>query len=164
LSEIPGFDRRMLVADVGRSIAADLTYYPADVARDALEMALGLVGDDDVARARGETALIETSHDPRRGVLSGAASRFVAAIVLGIGLVFVLLVGWPRAEDGRRVDGRAGERAGTVVVDPKTGRYDAYDEHSRRTEYGRVTEGPSGALRVDRYEVDGRRVGEKRRR
>jgi hypothetical protein len=47
-------------------------------------------------------------------------------------------------------------RAGYIIVDPKTRRFDTYDTKSRRTGWGTITQ-DSGT--VDAYDRDGNRVG-----
>jgi hypothetical protein len=47
-------------------------------------------------------------------------------------------------------------RAGYIIVDPKTKRFDTYDTRSKRTGWGTITR-ESGAIHV--YDKDGNRVG-----
>ena len=47
-------------------------------------------------------------------------------------------------------------RAGYIIVDPKTKRFDTYDRNSKRTGWGTITR-ESGDVQV--YDKDGNRIG-----
>lgn len=77
-------------------------------------------------------------------------------LVLGAGIG--LLLGGQLVIAADRIDlfDTKSNRAGYIIVDPKTRRFDTYDTKSRRTGWGTITQ-DSGT--VDAYDRDGNRVG-----
>jgi hypothetical protein len=77
-------------------------------------------------------------------------------LILGAG--GVLLLGGQLGIAADRIDlfDEKSNRAGYIIVDPKSGRFDTYNTKSERTGWGTITRG-SGRVQV--YDKAGNRVG-----
>jgi hypothetical protein len=74
-----------------------------------------------------------------------------------LAIALLAVAGPAFAQDKSRIDlyEADGRRAGSAIIDERTGRIDTFDRDSRRTGYGVIR--PDG--RVDRYRTDGSRDG-----